>query len=434
MRRSNLLVTGTAIAALLAPLAAHAQQPATGGAEPPAATQEAPAAGAGAQGAQGTPITQDATGQTGADQGTLHPEAQLEVAEEHTTVTLDAPDPHRLYVLDPVFPHLIASKVWVYNGDDGKLLGMMNTGYVPNMALSPDHGSLYVAETFWSRGARGERADVVTTYDPRTLSPTGEVILPRGRFLVVTKRHGADVSPDGRYFYSFNMAPLTAISVVDLQENAYKGEIEIPGCALVFPTGERAFASLCADGSLLTATFDEGLTADVKRSDPFFDAENDPVFEHVGFDRENKVLHMVSYSGRHYSADLSGDEPVFSEPWDFVSEEERTEGWRPGGWQLMSFHAATGKLYVIMHEGEDWTHKAAGEQVWELDVEAKEVSRKIELEEEAMSIAVSRDDQPILAALSESASVVVYDLASGEPRSHIEEIGDSPFILMLEGN
>lgn len=390
-----------------------------------------------------------ASGSVAAQEQGLPGDAQLDVAEEHTTVTLDAPDPHRVYVLDPVFPHLIASKIWVYDGDDGALLGMMNTGYVPNLVLSPNHDELYIAETFWSRGARGERTDVVSIYDPKTLSPIGEVELPEGRFLVVTKRHDADISPDGRYFYSFNMAPLTAISVIDMEAREYKGEIEIPGCALVFPTGERAFASLCSDGSLLRARFDENLETEITRTDPFFDAANDPVFEHVGFDREAKTLHMVSYSGKYYSADLSGEEASFSEPWDFVSAEigerepasegaevtsEDTVRWRPGGWVPMTYHAASGRLYVIMHEGPDWTHKNAGGEVWEIDPESQEVVRRIELEEPAMSIAVTRDEEPLLVALSEANSLAVYDLATGEVKSRVEEIGDSPFVVMVEGS
>lgn len=384
--------------------------------------------------AGGGSATEDQTGQTAADQRDLHPEAQLNVAEEHVTITLEPGGPHRVYVLDPVFPHLTASKIWVYDGDTGDLLGMMNAGYVPNMAIAPDHSQLFVAETYWSRGTRGNRTDVVTFYDPKTLSPTGEVELPQGRFLVVPKRHDADVSPDGRYLYSFNLAPLTSVSVIDLEAQSYMGEVEIPGCALVFPTGERRFSSLCSDGSLLSASFDESLEAQISRSEPFFDAENDPVFEHAGFDRADNVLHMITYSGQHYAADLSGDAPSVSEAWDFVGDEGRAENWRPGGWQLMSYHQGNDRLYVIMHQGGDWTHKAAGHEVWELDPAAQEVVRRIELEEEAFSIAVTRDESPLLVALSEAASVVTYDLETAEPRARMEGIGDSPFLVMVEGN
>ncbi len=381
--------------------------------------------------------SQDPTGQTAAvdQQEGLDEGAKFAVAEEHVTLTLEPGGPHRVYVMDPVFPHLIASKIYVYDGDTGETLGMMNTGYVPNMVLADDHSELYVAETYWSRGTRGERADMVTRYDPTTLSPTGEIPLPEGRFLVVTKRHDADLSPDGRYFYSFNLSPTTSVSVVDLEAGQYAGEVATPGCAEVFPIDDTSFASLCSDGSISRYDWDtETLEAEVTNSGAFFDAENDPVFEHGGLDREENKLHLVTYSGRYYTVDLGSEGLDASEGWDFVDEEARAEGWRPGGWQMMSYHPDRDLAYVIMHKGEDWTHKAAGDEVWELDPQAQEVVRRIELEEEAMSVAVTSDDAPLLVALSEAASVVTYDLETGDPKARIEGIGDSPFILMVEGN
>ena len=386
--------------------------------------------------AQETDAAGNPTGQTMPveEQEGISEGMSLGVAEEHTIRTLEPGNPHRVYVIDPVFPHLIASKVWVYDGDEGELLGMMNTGYVPNLVLAPDHEQLYVAETYWSRGTRGERTDLVTFYDPQTLAPTAEVPLPAGRLLVVTKRFDAAVSPDGKYVYSYNLAPSTSISVVDAEQMEYKGEIEIPGCALVFPIEERSFASICSDGSLLRAEFDENLEVDIARSEPFFDAESDPVFEHPGWDREEDKIHFVTYSGRYVGADLSGGNMNFTEMWDFVGDEEREEGWRPGGWQMSSYHADTDRLYVIMHQGLDWTHKAAGPEVWELDPVNREVLRRIELLDNAMSIAVTQDEDPLLVALSEEASVVTYDLETAQAKAEMEGIGDSPFIVMVEGN
>jgi hypothetical protein len=49
------------------------------------------------------------------------------------------------------------------------------------------------------------------------------------------------------------------------------------------------FSMVCADGSLLTANFDEAGNAQLTRGHPFFDAKNDPVFEHPGFSRHPGV-------------------------------------------------------------------------------------------------------------------------------------------------
>ncbi len=104
----------------------------------------------------------------------LHEEAKLQVAEEHTINTLPAAGPHRIYVVEPIFPVFSRSKVWVIDGDKLKIIGMFGSGAAGNLAIAPDHSRLYYADTHWARGDRGERTDVVTAWDARNLKPTGE--------------------------------------------------------------------------------------------------------------------------------------------------------------------------------------------------------------------------------------------------------------------
>jgi len=359
--------------------------------------------------------------------------AKLEVSEEHTTARLGEPNPHWVYVLDPVFPHLIASKVYLVDGDTLAFKGMINTGYVPNMAMSPDARELYVAETYWSRGTRGERVDVVTFYDVDTLEATGEVVLPRGRFLVVPKKPDAAITPDGRYLLSYNMDPATSVSVVDLAERRYVADIDSPGCALVFPTGNRSFSMLCPDGSFADFTFDEDGKAEVTMNDPFFDPEADPVFEHGVVSHADGRAFFVSYEGMLYEVDISEGRTRVVDSWSLVNEEDRAEKWRPGGWQLAAYHAATDRLFVLMHEGDRWTHKHAGEEVWVFDVTRNERIARVPLEHHAASLAVSQDDAPLLFTLSEEASISVHDATSFEARGTLEGVGDSPFLLYVPG-
>ena len=169
--------------------------------------------------------------------------AALGTQEDHPTITLPEPPPHWVYILEPVFPYLVSSKVWILDGDTLEFVGMASAGYTANLVLSHDKSAFYIAETYWDRGTRGNRADVVTTYDAQTLDVTGEVLLPEGRFLVVPKKYNAQLTTDGRYLLSFNMDPAFGISVVDVQEQKYIGEIETGGCSLAFPTGPASFAS-----------------------------------------------------------------------------------------------------------------------------------------------------------------------------------------------
>jgi hypothetical protein len=44
--------------------------------------------------------------------------------------------------------------------------------------FSADRKEIYVAESYYSRGVRGDRSDVVTVYDGRTLQPVHEIPIP----------------------------------------------------------------------------------------------------------------------------------------------------------------------------------------------------------------------------------------------------------------
>jgi methylamine dehydrogenase heavy chain len=358
--------------------------------------------------------------------------AQLPTAEEHPTATLPEPSPHWVYILEPVFPHLIVTKIWIVDGDSLNVVGMINGGYTANLGLADGASELYMAETFWSRGSRGDRTDVVTTFDGRTLDPKSEVPLPQGRFLVVTKKYDAALTTDGRYLLSFNMDPATSVSVVDVQNQSYVGEIETPGCGLIFPSAPRRFSMVCADGSLLTVDFQETGQAQMTRGEPFFDAENDPVFEHPGYSQQNGKAYFVSYSGMAYPVDFSGAQPQVGESWSLLSDDEKGKWW-PGGWQVASYHPGSNRLFVQMHEGTKWSHKQTGEEIWVFDVNTKERLQQIELEEPALSIMVTQDDQPLLFALSEAASLSVFDATSYEHKGDVGDIGISPYLLYVTG-
>lgn len=116
-----------------------------------------------------------------------------------------------------------------------------------------------------------------------------------------------------------------------------------------------------------------------------------------------------------------------------MSEQDRTEKWRPGGWQLAACHAATDRLFVLMHRGDRWTHKHAGEEVWVFDVLRNERIARLPLEHHAASVAVGQDDAPLLFTLSEAASVSVHDATSLTTKGTVEGVGDPSFLLCGPG-
>src|SRR6266849_2505793 len=84
--------------------------------------------------------------------------------------------PHWVWVNDFVFPHMVSGKAMLVDGDSGHFLGELDTGFgSQRVVLAPDGQVIYSPETYFSRGTRGERTDVVTLYDPSNLAPVGEI-------------------------------------------------------------------------------------------------------------------------------------------------------------------------------------------------------------------------------------------------------------------
>ena len=359
----------------------------------------------------------------------LPEQARLEVAEEWGTAVLPEASPRWIYVLDVAFDNLVASRINIYDADSGKFVGVVHSGYVPNLLLAPDKSELYVDETYYSRGTQGDRTDVVSIYDAKTLERTGEVILPEGRALLVSKLPGAALSPDGRFLLSYNMAPATSVSLVDIKARKYLGEIESPGCALVYPTGDRSFSMLCPDGSLVDVAYDETGEAKVFPNEPFFDSETDPVFSHGAFDVAGGKGFFVSYDGMLYEIGIENGRTRVTDRWSILSEEDAKEGWRPGGWQLLDYQPGLGRLFVLVHKGPKWTHKWPGEEIWVLDPATNRRVARFPLEEPAISLMLTREADPVLVTLTDTGTLGVLDPGSGELQRKIEGTGVTPFLL-----
>ena len=165
---------------------------------------------------------------------------------------------HWVWVNDIVFHHMADGKAFLLDGDSGRMLGMLSTGFGFNGVVIPgDQSTIISPETYFARGTRGARTDVVTLYDPRKLSPLGEIVIPPKRAGTVPMVQNAALTDDDRFLILYNFTPAQSVSVVDMQSRKLAGEIDIAGCALVYPTGARSFFSLCGDGAALSVTLDE---------------------------------------------------------------------------------------------------------------------------------------------------------------------------------
>ena len=254
------------------------------------------------------------------------------------------------------------------------LIGAAQTRGPVAIEFSPDGTSLFLIETFYTRGNRGERTDTITIFDTHTLGVVGEVVIPAKRALLLVVDGTLALTDNGRFLGVFNLTPATSISVVNIEERTFVGEISTPGCSLVFSAGEISFMMICANGDLLTVTLDEnGSEVAKQRTERFFDPESDPIRE-SGMRYGDEWL-FVSFDGIIHSVDVSGAMPRFGESWSLLTASDREQNWRIVGRQPLAVHQQRGRLFVLARQNDepfddpaDWD----GSEIWSFDLASRE--------------------------------------------------------------
>jgi methylamine dehydrogenase heavy chain len=358
---------------------------------------------------------------------------------------------HRVWVTDRIWQHSA-----LFDGDTGQVLGMVEA---PSVTVTPklpmhahDRGEIYVAEVAYSRGRRGDRVDFITIYDDRTLSVAGEVVLPTLTSDANTSLAYAALLDGERFLATFNQFPYASVSITDVARRAFVAEVVTTGCAGIFPTGDRSFATLCGDGTVSVVTLDaEGRGKVTQRSERFFDPVEDPVS--MAGVRWGTRWVFVSFEGHVHVVDFASDPPAVAPSWSLFSDDERAERWRAGGLQHLALHARSNRLFAIVHQGERGSHKAPGPEVWVFDLAKQERLARFALpnfmaayaapqfgitrggtfhrilqswapSDGAHSLAVTQDDDPLLFVRNAEVGVVaVLDAKSGEHLRNLEDAG-----------
>ncbi len=286
--------------------------------------------------------------------------------------TLAGASTERVYVADVVISNIVDGRLRVFDARAGKLLGMINTGYAGNFALSAKADEVYVATTYLSRGGRGERTDILEVWDAQSLAFRHEVVLPPRRAQTLNYRGMVSVTANGRFVLVQNATPATSITVVDLAERKVAGEIATPGCWGTLPAaGHPArFAMLCGDGKLATVTLDDkGQVAERQLSDKLFDADQDAWFATA--ERVGDRFFFLSFKGTLTEVDLSGPVARPGTARLVVNAADQKRGWRPGGYQAFAVHPSGRWAVLAMHDqGREGTHKMPAKQLWVLDLES----------------------------------------------------------------
>ena len=353
---------------------------------------------------------------------------------EHLTVERLPPNTaHRVYVYDDMYANEIDARVYLYDGDSYRRLGQIDAGFNPNVNLSPDGATTVVATTYWSRGGHGQRTDVVEFVDNTTLTPTHEIVLPPKRVVAVPTPFNIAYSSDQRFLYAAYSTPATSFGVLDPAQGKVLGEIDTAGCVLVIPSGQYRVSAICESGRLLTVTLDsDGREASRTMSQPFFDADRDPVF--VQGIRTASGFAFLSFLGEVHEVDFSGAQPAFAAPWSLLRAGEKGR-WRPGGYQVGALHRGLGRLYVSMHQGGEGSHKDGGTEIWVYDMPSHRRLARWPVHAgglgPVMAVEVSQDGAPVLFAATDSSEVAVLDALSGRVRHVEKHLGQTPWMFYI---
>lgn len=311
-----------------------------------------------------------------------------------------------------------------------RIKGLMHKNLLGNFGQSKTRGELYILETFHKRGWRGPKEDVLAIYDKETLSIKKDLEWPKAnRMQALPERYAIALSADEKLLYAANFDPAASFNVVHLDSQQVVAEIGTPGCVLTYPVGNRSVASICSNGAMLTTVLNEdGSLKSQSRTEPFFDTDDSPVFEHAVY--VNGIAYFPSFKGLLHGFDMRGEQAKYLGSWDMLSAEDKAGNWRPSGLGLNDFDDA-GMIYTIFQpDGHEGSQTHGGTQVRVYDPVNKKLVRTIETPAWAISIAVSRGDNPLLVVTNGELNLDVFDAQTGTLVQTVSDFGSTTPLLV----
>lgn len=297
---------------------------------------------------------------------------------------------------------------YIYDAATGEMQGLISlSGQTAAVQPSFARREFYAAGSYYSRGSYGDRTDVLLIQDFENLAPIAEVEIPQ-KTAILPFREYIGLMSGGRHVGVSNLTPAQSVSIVDVESRTFLGEISTPGCSLILPVEDNDFLTICGDGTLMLVGLDDnGRETNRVRSARFFELQEDPVYDRPVPTADGWLL--FTHGGKAFDVSTEGNRIGISGPWDLVSAEEREEGWWPGGRQLATLHKGLGLLYLIVHQGEQYSHHEPGPEVWVYSVAARRKIATIEFETPVAGIMVTQEAEPLLIVGDEERDMHVYD-------------------------
>ncbi len=310
-----------------------------------------------------------------------------------------------------------------------RIKGLVDKNLLGNFTQANSRNEFYIMETFHERGSRGKRTDVLVIYDKKTLSIKKEIIWDEVRLIALPLRYAMAVSDDDRFLYVTNFSPATSITVVDLNTYEVVDTIATPGCVLTYPGGNRKVTSICNNGGLLTTVIDDkGQKKAQHRLEPFFDSDDSPVFERPVI--VDGIAHFPGFKSEMHSIDLRSDKPTYHKAWSLLNEDEKQTNWRPGGLALTDVDD-NGLMYIIMNpDGAEGTHSHGGSEIWVFDLKTQKRVNRIVALNWAISLAVTRGDNPLLVVTNGELNLDVFNASTGKLIQTVGDFGNTTPLLV----
>jgi methylamine dehydrogenase heavy chain len=196
----------------------------------------------------------------------------------------------------------------------------------------------------------------------------------------------------------------------------------------MMPVADNDFLMICGDGTVqLIQLDDSGNESDRVRSEEFFVVEEDAVFDRPV--QTDSGWMLISHAGKAFDVSQDGSKLVIS-GWSIVTDEDVEEEWLPGGSQLNTVHQGLGLLYVLMHQGGEYTHHDPGTEIWVFDVNQRRRLARIELETAARNVMVTQESEPKLIVTDTEGGLHVYDALKMKLERTIEDPGPSAGLLV----
>ena len=297
---------------------------------------------------------------------------------------------------------------YIYDGTTGEMQGLITlSDETPAVQPGFARKEFYNAASFHSRGAYGDRTDLVVIHDFANLSPVAEVEIP-AKTAYLSFRNYIGLLSEGNHVVVSNLTPAQSVSIVDVANRNFVGEISTPGCSLILPVQDNDFLTICGDGTLMLVDVDSsGREAGRTRSSQFFDLQEDPVYDWATQTNDGWLL--FTHGGKAMEVTTRNGAIQIGDAWDLLTEEEREETWWPGGRQLATLHRGLGLFYIAMHQGERYTHHEPGTEVWVYSLSARRKIATIEFEVPVGTIMVTQEAEPLLVVGDEERGTHVYD-------------------------